>query len=539
MKKLSEIVGAFSRGIARSRVSLIGAMIVTASAPFLFGAIFYDVFFHIDNTYIAGAIYMLLGPAFIGGLVLVFLGLFFFKGKEEVRLFTLEYLRDYFTDPQKFSRMRKLVFFAVFLTGINVLVVTLLGYRTYHYMESVSFCGEFCHTVMNPERTAYLNSPHSRVTCVECHIGAGADWFVKSKITGARQLLAVALDTYPRPITTPVHGLRPARDTCEECHRPEMFHGDKLVIKDKFLEDESNTHVKTVLLMKVGSAGDRATSSHGIHWHVAAENKIFYRPSDHSRMKIPEVFQAGEDGSLLVYRSSEATEELRASGKDGLQSYRSEQVAVADSGKSHPASRGAGGRWFSGAKGKTSERPPEINDIRAYAANSGYAYEELREMDCIDCHNRPTHIYLPPGVALDNKILSGQIDVSIPYIKKKAMEVIVREYSSQEQAKASIATEIQEFYDKNYPLVAPDALKKSINGIQQAYAENVFPEMKIKWGTYTNHLGHNDDVGCFRCHDEDHQTENGEVISMDCDACHTILAEEEADPAILRTLSGQ
>lgn len=539
MKKLSEIVGAFTRGITRSRVSLIGAMIVTASAPFLFGAILYDVLFHIDNTYISGAIYMLLGPAFIGGLVLVFLGLFFFKGKEEVRLFTLEYLRDYFNDPQKFSRMRKLVFFAVFLTGINILIVSLLGYRTYHYMESVSFCGEFCHTVMNPERTAYLNSPHSRVTCVECHIGAGADWFVKSKISGARQLLAVALDTYPRPITTPVHGLRPARDTCEECHRPEMFHGDKLVIKDKFLEDETNTHVKTVLLMKVGSAGDRATSSHGIHWHVAAENKIFYRPSDHSRMKIPEVFQAGEDGSLLVYRSSEATEELRASGKDGLQSYRSEQVAVADSGKSHPASRGAGGLWFSGAKGKTSERPPEIRDIRAYAASSGYAYEELREMDCIDCHNRPTHIYLPPGVALDNKIMSGQIDVSIPYIKKKAMEVIAREYPSQEQAKASIAAEIQEFYAKNYPLVAPEALKKSIAGIQQAYAENVFPEMKIKWGTYTNHLGHNDDVGCFRCHDEDHQTENGEVISMDCDACHIILAEDEADPAILRTLSGQ
>ena len=539
MKRLSEIVGAFTRGIARSRVSLIGAMIVTASAPFLFGAIFYDVLFHIDNTYIAGAIYMLLGPAFIGGLILVFLGLFFFKGKEEVRLFTLDYLRDYFTDPHKFSRMRKLVFFAVFLTGINILIVSLLGYRTYHYMESVAFCGEFCHTVMNPERTAYLNSPHSRVTCVECHIGAGADWFVKSKISGARQLLAVALNTYPRPIATPVHGLRPARDTCEECHRPEMFHGDKLVIKDKFLEDEQNTNVKTVLLMKVGSAGDRTSSSHGIHWHVAAENKIFYRPSDHSRMKIPEVIQAAEDGTLLVYRSSEANAELQASGKAGLQSFRSEQVAVADSGQSHPASRAASGRWIAGPKGKQSERPPEVKDIRAYAEQGGYAMEDLREMDCIDCHNRPTHIYLPPGVAVDNQIMSGQIDVSIPYIKKKAMEVVLLEYSSQDQAKETIAAEIREFYGTSYPQVSAEALERSIAGIQQAYAENVFPEMNIQWGTYTNHLGHNDDVGCFRCHDEDHETENGEVISMDCDTCHTILAEDEADPEILRTLSGR
>jgi hypothetical protein len=256
-------------------------------------------------------------------------------------------------------------------------------------------------------------------------------------------------------------------------------------------------------------------------------------------MKIPEVIQAGEDGSLLVYRSSEANAELQASGKAGLQSFHREQVAVADAGKSHPASRTVSGGWFAGSKGKSGERPPEVRDIRSYAEMSGYAYEELREMDCIDCHNRPTHIYLPPGVAVDNQIMSGQIDVSIPYIKKKAMEVVLREYPSQEQAKATIATEIQEFYAKNYPQTGPEALNKSIAGIQKAYAENVFPEMNIKWGTYTNHLGHNDDVGCFRCHDEDHQTENGEVISMDCDTCHTILAEDEADPAILRTLSGR
>lgn len=483
MKRLPEIINAFAKGIARSRVSLIGAMLVTASTPFLFGAILYDALFHIDNTYFSAAVYMLLGPVFILGLILVFLGLFFFKGKEEVSLFTLEYLRDYFTDPQKFSRMRKLIFFAVFLTGINVLIVSMLGYRTYHYMESVSFCGEFCHTVMNPERTAYLNSPHSRVACVSCHIGPGAGWFVKSKISGARQLLAVALDSYSRPIVTPVHGLRPARDTCEECHRPEMFHGDKLVIKDKFLEDAGNTHVKTVLLMKVGSAGDRTTSSHGIHWHVAPENKILYRPSDHSRLVIPEVTLASKGGNEMVYRSADAETLLATAGPDN----------------------------------------------------------ELREMDCIDCHNRPTHIYQPPDVAVDMKILSGQIDRTLPFIKKKAMEVITREYVSQDEAKAAISAEISGYYRNNFSEIAEKnskELNQSILGIQAAYAENVFPEMGIKWDTYTNHLGHKEDVGCFRCHDESHETASGEVISMDCDTCHTILAEEEADPQILKELTG-
>ncbi|BCR06940.1 c-type cytochrome [Desulfuromonas versatilis] len=463
---------------------MIGAMMVTVITPFLLGAIFYDLIWHIGNTYVAAIIYMVLGPAFIGGLVLVFLGLFFFKGREEVRLFTLEYLRDYFNDPSKFSKMRKLVFFAVFLSCINLFVMGLLAYRGYHYMESVGFCGQFCHTVMNPEHTAYSNSPHSRVACVECHIGAGATWFVKSKISGARQLFAVALDTYPRPIQVPVHGLRPARETCEECHRPEKFHGEKLVVRDKFREDEANTHVQTVLLMKIGSAGDRAKSSHGIHWHVAPENRITYKASDHSRMVIPEVTLHKQDGTQVVFRSDDADDLLAEAGEHG----------------------------------------------------------EVREMDCIDCHNRPTHIYLPADVAVDNKILSGEIAQELPFIKKMAMEVVTREYASQEEAKSAIATDLNNYYQKNYPDLVQQkqaVLERSIAAVQAAYAENVFPEMNIKWGTYTNHIGHMEDGGCFRCHDESHESPGGEVVSQDCDTCHTILAEEEENPEVLDLLRGQ
>ena len=484
MKRITDILGAFARGIARSRISLMGAMIVTVIFPFLLGALLYDIIWRIGNTYFAALVYMILGPAFISGLVMVFLGLFFFKGKEEVRLFTMDYLRDYFTDPTKFSRMRKLVFFAVFLTCINLFIFSLLGYRGYHYMESVGFCGQFCHQVMNPEYTAYSNSAHSRVPCVECHIGAGATWFVKSKVSGIRQLFAVALDTYPRPIEVPVHGLRPARDTCEECHRPAKFHGDKLVVKDDFKPDEKNTHVQTVMLMKIGTAGDRAVSPHGIHWHVAPENSITYRATSWDRMDIPEVTLTKADGTKVVFRTPDAEKKLKAAGDN----------------------------------------------------------VEERVMDCIDCHNRPTHVYLPAKEAIDGKIMTGAIPTDLPYIKRQAMEVVQKDYPSQDAARSAIATSLNTFYQKNYPGLVkknPALLEKAITGVQAAYCQNVFPSMNVKWGTYTSHIGHTQDKGCWRCHDEEHVAASGETISMDCDTCHSILAEDEKNPEILKELRGQ
>ena len=483
MRRLTDIMTAFAKGIARSRVSLIGAMIVTVIFPFLLGALIYDVVWHIRNTYFAAVIYMVLGPTFIAGLVMVFLGLFFFKGKEEVRLFTMDYLKDYFTDPTKFSRMRKLVFFAVFLTGVNLFIFGLLGYRGYHYMESVGFCGQFCHNVMNPEYTAYRNSAHSRVPCVDCHIGPGATWFVKSKVSGIRQLFAVTLDTYPRPIETPVHGLRPARDTCEECHRPEKFHGDKLRVKDDFKEDEHNTHVQTVMLMKVGTAGDRAVSSHGIHWHVAPENRITYRSAGWDRMTIPEVTLHQADGTTTVFKTEDADKVLEAAGDDVV----------------------------------------------------------VREMDCIDCHNRPTHVYQPANEAVNSRILSGEIPRDLPYVKQQAMDIIQKDYPSREEARVAIASALNTWYRSNYPDLVkdqPQKLEKAIAGVQAAYTQNVFPAMNVGWGTYTSHIGHNQDLGCFRCHDEEHVDDAGETISMDCDTCHTILAEEEQDPEVLKTLRG-
>jgi hypothetical protein len=482
MKAFTEVVHHFFRGIARSRVSLIGAMMVTVIFPFLAGALIYDAIWTIKNVYVGGLIYMVLGPAFIGGLVLVFLGLFFFKGKEEVRLFTLEYLRGYFTDPSKFKKMRRLVFFAVFLTCVNLFIFGLLGYSSYGYMESVGFCGTFCHSVMTPEHTAYENSAHSRVPCVECHIGSGASWFVKAKIDGVKQLFAVALDTYPRPIPDPVTNLRPARDTCEHCHRPSKFHGDKLVVIDKYKPDEKNTHVQTVLMMKIGSGGDRVVSPKGIHWHVAPNVKIEYKTTTQDRMTIPEVIVYNKKtGTKKVFKTPDADAALKKAGSK----------------------------------------------------------VETRTMDCIDCHNRPTHIFLPKGQAIDKQILKGHIPQALPYIKKMAMQVVTPKYKSQDAAKKAIAAKLTAYYQKNYADLIqkkPELLTKAIAGVQTAFDQNVFPQMNIQWGTYHSNIGHEQDTGCWRCHDDNHSTKSGETISMDCNTCHNILAQDEKNPPILKQL---
>ncbi|NJC89053.1 MAG: cytochrome C [Desulfuromonas sp.] len=481
-----DMVKDFFLGISRSRIALVGAMLVTVVTPLLLGYMLVDTLWHVKNPYFGGAVYLLLGPVFLGGLAMIFVGSFIFRGTREVHLFTLEYLRKYFTEPQLFGRLRRNVFLIVLLTSINFTVFSLFLYRAYHYMESTTFCGQFCHKVMNPEFTAYQNGPHSRVTCVECHIGSGADWFVKSKISGARQLLAVVANTYPRPIATPVHGLRPARDTCEKCHRPELFHGDKLVVKNRFLDDEKNSVIHDVLLMKIGSAGDRAQSSHGIHWHVAPENSITYQATDHSRMVIPEVRLKTKDGKEVVFRTPDA-----------------EQLLGAASGKA-----------------------------------------EDREMDCIDCHNRPSHVYLSVEDALDRKLLEGAIPSGLPFIKRQALAAVTAKYPSSEAAQTGIAETLTKWYQANQAELIkqkPQLLAQAISGAQTAYAQNVFPEMNIGWGTYVKQIGHGEDfnIGCFRCHDDRHKSADGRTISADCNTCHTMLAMEEANPSILKTLRGE
>jgi hypothetical protein len=346
-------------------------------------------------------------------------------------------------------------------------------------MDSTEFCGTTCHSVMEPEHTAYQNSPHARVKCVSCHIGPGAGWFVKSKLSGAWQVVATTFDLYPRPIPTPIENLRPARETCEQCHWPTKFVGDRLKVLTHYGEDEANTEVKTVLLLRVGGVLGRR--SQGIHWHVDPGNRIRYR-SDERRETIHEVELTRPDGTV---------ERFHAPGN----------------GPEDGTGTGAEGDW--------------------------------RVMDCVDCHNRPTHIYRTPEKGLDEVLAQGLIDPSLPYVRREGLKALRQDYESHPAAREGIGEALTAFYEESYP----DLVRSRAVDIEQAariladvHNRNVFPDMRVGWGTYPDHIGHMDYPGCFRCHNDEHATESGEVISQDCETCHTLLAMEEEAPEILEQL---
>lgn len=373
--------------------------------------------------------------------------------------------------------LRRLVQFVGITTVFNFIIGSHFVYEGFQFMDSTTFCGQVCHRVMIPEYTAYLNSPHSRVPCVDCHIGPGATWFVKSKLSGVPQVFHYIMNDYPRPIPTPIEDLRPARETCETCHWPQKFGADRLRILPKYADDETNTATKTVLLMRIGGGNSRR----GIHGaHLGEGIEIWYAPADSQRMEIPKVIYEDKlHGRRTVYYSSSAD------------------------------------------KAEVDQLP-------------------LRLMDCMDCHNRPTHAFDLPEQAVNQAMEEGRISAELPYAKREAMRLLTTEYTSRQEAQQKIVEGFVEFYRENYPEIyakREEVIRSSGEAIAGIYLRNVFPEMNISWGTYPNHIGHTNFPGCFRCHDADHVSEDGErVIQQDCSSCHVILAMEEPEPEILQTL---
>lgn len=460
---LKKLVNFFTR----SRCSLLGGIIVAILFPILSVSILLDMQGVVENPYFGFMIYMVMGPLFVLGLLLIIGGTLFCGEREDIGIIMVEYFQEQLSLPGRFTRIRKLIFLTSLITFMTLVIVGVVTYTGFHYTESVSFCGQFCHSVMEPEYVTYRNSPHSQVPCVECHIGEGAEWLTKSKFSGARQLLAVMFDSYERPIETPIKALRPGRATCEGCHRPEVFHGDKLYVQDGFLPDEKNSHVQTVMVMRIGSGGYSGRKAQGIHWHVSEDHIVSYVGSaDHEY--ISEVTLTGADNTRRVYRRGQPTSHISL---------------VAE-----------------------------------------------RTMDCVDCHNRPSHVFKSAEAALDEKLVTGTIPREIPYIKRQALEAITRKYPSQDSARRGIAKELMDWYRQEYPEIVAqqeEILTKGVIGAQQAYVENVFPHMNIEWETYTSFTGHEQRGGCFRCHNDDFRTDSGETITTDCSACHILLAENE------------
>jgi len=461
----------FFASLLRNRLSFIGTCITTAAA------ILFLTFFALDlsgfhgHPYFGIVSYVLVPAIFVAGLALIPIGLRLSRSRRSTTAPEFPVLDFNKAD----ARRRFLIFLA--LTAVNVVIVAVASFKSVEVMDTTEFCGRACHSVMAPEYTALQRGAHASVRCVDCHIGPGAGWFVKSKLSGSWQLVSVNLNLYPRPIPTPVHNLRPARDTCEQCHWPAKFVGDRLKVISKTRPDQANTETKTVLLMRVG--GVQGRSSKGIHWHVDPANSIRYR-SDETREEIYEVELTKNDGTV--------------------------------------------DRWFAGGANEGDDATKGV----------------WRTMDCVDCHNRPSHTFHSPETEVDQALANGRIARDLPYVRREGLALVKATYPDRAAAEAGIRAGLTKFYADGYPDVARDRGKEIESAAQvlfEGWSSNVFPGMDVGWGTYPNHIGHQDSPGCWRCHDDSHSTADGRTISQDCDTCHSLLAEEEVDPEILHTLA--
>jgi hypothetical protein len=374
------------------------------------------------------------------------------------------------------ASLRRLLWFFGLTAVANVLIGTQFTYRAVEHMETPQFCGATCH-VMRPEFAAYQNSPHSRVECVQCHVAPGAGGWVSSKAAGVRQLVETTLNTYHKPIPSAIESNRlvPARETCENCHWPQRFGGVRLRVISKFAEDEPNSRSETVLMMMVG--GSKMAGIHGAHFGPGVH--IRFAAADPARQSIPSVeYRNTTTGDAQTFLASDA-------------------------------------------------KPESVKSLPTY------------EMQCVDCHNRPTHTFDLPDRAMDKALADGDISVSLPFIKKEGVELLKANYATSEEASSKLPVALANFYQQKYP----DVYTKRSQDVAQAgeavlaiYNRNVFPDLKVTWGTYPNNLGHTDFPGCFRCHDGSHTSSGGRTITQDCNACHEPLATDETSPEILKTL---
>jgi hypothetical protein len=456
----------------RNYISLVGAAIASASLVSVVLLFLVEITSRQENPYLGILTYIIFPSILFFGLFVVALGMILERRRRRKGTPSdfAAYPRLDLNDP----RARRAFFVFLLVTFMFICASAFGSYKAYEYTESVSFCGETCHSVMKPEHVAYLAGSHARVGCVGCHVGPGAGWYVRSKLSGAYQLYSVAFSKYPRPITTPVHNLRPAQDTCEQCHWPDKFFGAQLKVFNHYAYDEKNTLRQTRMLINVGGGSPTSGVVAGIHWHMNIANKIDYISIDEQRQQIPWVRIRDQKGNVVEYFDR--------------------------------------------------VRPPTPEQI---------ANGNRRSMDCVDCHNRPAHTYLPPDVAIDQSFAAGKLDPGLPFLKREAITLLTKTYNTEDEALRTIASGLNQFYSQNYPSIYAsnqDSIKTATSEVQRVFKTYFFPEMKTNWQTHPNNIGHLYFSGCFRCHDGEHVSKDGKVIRNDCNICHTVIFDS-ANPA--------
>ena len=450
----------------RNWVSLIGATIAVISFSMIVFLFTITVVTHQGHVYLGLVMYIVLPAIMVLGLLLIPVGMYIQSKRALAQKGTKPWPYIDLNIPSHRNA------FFIFALGTTVfLFATAVGsYEAFHYTESTEFCGTLCHKVMKPEYVAYQNTAHARVACVDCHVGSGADWYVRSKLNGLHQVYSTAFNRYPRPIPTPVKNLRPAEETCQTCHWSEKYYAHKLRNEVHYKYDEENTPWEIKLIMKIGAENSAHGLTEGIHWHNNPDVKIEYIAADPQRSKLP-----------WVKYTNLATGEVKI--------YQDEEEPLSD---------------------------------------STIATAEIRTMDCMDCHNRPAHHFQPPVQFVNTLITAGRISRDLPEIKTLLTDLCEAEYSTLDSALVDIENQIREFYESDYPEIYESEREKIDNAItafQQEYSKNVFPEMRARWDRYPNHIGHVETDGCFRCHNDTHATDDGITIRKDCNLCHIITAQ--------------
>jgi nitrate/TMAO reductase-like tetraheme cytochrome c subunit len=432
-------------------------MAVTTVAAVLFATLLLlDLGGYFQNPYLGLLLFVAIPAVFVVGLLLIPLGLWLERRRRrapggrpsEWPVFDL-----------RVARQRQIFGAVAVLTCVNLVLLSVASYGAIHHMETTEFCATVCHTTMEPQGVAHQSGPHARVACVACHVGPGVEALVESKMAGTRQLWQIATNRVPRPVPSPIQNMRPARFTCENCHWPEKFHGDKVRVFREFAGDEQNTETATVMTMFVGGGSAAAGVGTGIHWHMNLDNEIEYVAADPKRETIPYVRLRTRDGAVREYFAPNAT----------------------------PAQ---------------------------------FTNSERRRMDCMDCHSRPAHTFFAtPERAVDAAIAEGRIPRELPYVRREAVAAVSASFPDKQAALSAIAARLREHF-KSHPSADARLVDRAIAGTQEVWSGNVFPRMQVTWGTYPNHIGHVDTPGCFRCHDDEHKTADGRVISQDCEICH-------------------
>jgi hypothetical protein len=416
----------------------------------------------VSNPYMGLLVFIAIPIVFFAGLLLIPIGIALAKRKVTASLSEVE--------DRRVAWRRAGIFFGV-MTVANVVIASQLSYRAVEHMDTIQFCGQTCH-VMKPEFTAHAaKPPHQAVACSQCHIAPGATGWLKAKMNGTSQLMAVVFNNYPRPIESAMEDdkLVSSAETCEQCHERDTPIGPRLRVITSYKDDQANTRTQTVLLMHIG--GGTLGGIHGAHQGPGV--RIRYAAADKKRQTIPWVeYRNTQTGASRTYLASGST----------------------------------------------------VDAVRSLP---------VFEMQCVDCHNRASHAFELPVRAVNEAMAAGQIAPSLPFVKKESVELLKANDAER------IPKALSGFYLQNYRDVAAkqgSEIQTAGAALAAIYERNVFVDLKVTWGTYPNNLGHTNDPGCFRCHDEAHLTADKKTISQDCSLCHQLVAMDEASPDVLKTL---